>query len=302
MRKRDATTQPVSIVVPTYRREGVLVETIRRLLALEPKAAEIIVVDQTPAHAESVEKALSDLDGSGEIRWRRLSRPSIPHAMNVGLQVASHEIVVFVDDDVIPDADLVRAHREAYDREACGVVAGRVLQPWDDSEVPGSGGKASLFSGTTAGPAEEFIGCNFSVRRATALRLRGFDENFVGAAYRYEAEFAFRARGAGERIFFEPRALVRHLKAGEGGIRAHGDFLTTASPVHSVGAYYLALRTRRAAERVRAVMKRLGSSVRTRHHLRRPWWIPVTLAAELLGLLWAVRLSRRGPILLGGVR
>lgn len=39
-------------------------------------------------------------------------------------------------------------------------------------------------------------------------------------------------------------------------------------------------------------------SVKTRHHLRRPWWIPVTFFAEGLGFLWALSLALRGPRLL----
>ena len=42
---------------------------------------------------------------------------------------------------------------------------------------------------------------------------------------------------------------------------------------------------------------RILRSVRTRHHLRRPWYIPVTLIAELWGLCWAWMLARKGPAL-----
>jgi len=35
--------------------------------------------------------------------------------------------------------------------------------------------------------------------------------------------------------------------------------------------------------------------VATRHHLRRPWWIPLTLIAELRGMAWALALFLRGP-------
>lgn len=33
----------------------------------------------------------------------------------------------------------------------------------------------------------------------------------------------------------------------------------------------------------------------TRHHLFRPWWIPVTIISELRGMFWALKLSLHGP-------
>jgi len=44
------------------------------------------------------------------------------------------------------------------------------------------------------------MGGNFSVKRDLALRLGGFDENFVHVAYRFEAEFCDRAISAERRF------------------------------------------------------------------------------------------------------
>ena len=42
-----------------------------------------------------------------------------------------------------------------------------------------------------------------------------------------------------------------------------------------------------------AALLRPLRAVRTRHHLRRPWWIPLTLAAEFGGFVWALGLRFR---------
>ena len=42
--------------------------------------------------------------------------------------------------------------------------------------------------------------------------------------------------------------------------------------------------------------------VATRHHLRGPWWIPITVAAEFRGMWWAMRLHRAGHRLIGTTR
>jgi len=289
-----ASPLPLTIAIPTYRRERVLLDTIASLLNLDPPAGEILVLDQTAAHEAGTEQALGPWHASGRIRWLRLRVPSIPAAMNRGLLEASTETVLFVDDDIVPFPDLVAAHFGAH-RESTGrLVAGRVLQPWDGDGAD-SAWRDKQFASTEAGTIDEFMGGNFSLPRGEALAIGGFDENFVRAAYRFEREFAERWRASGRAIRFEPRAAIRHLKASAGGTRTFGEHLTTILPAHSVGDYYYLLRSPLAPRRARAFLSRPFRSVMTRHHLRRPWWIPVTLVAEASGMVWALALHARGP-------
>src|SRR5512134_3333638 len=90
----------VSVVIPTYRREQVLLDTIQYLRSLQAPPAEIIVVDQTRDHEVSIQEQLNQWDRNKEIRWVRLEEPSIPGAMNKGLLVARNGIVLFLDDDI----------------------------------------------------------------------------------------------------------------------------------------------------------------------------------------------------------
>ena len=287
----------ISVVIPTYRREQVLLDTLRFLLELNP--AEILVVDQTKEHHASTIGALQTWDREGRIRWIRLPQPSVTHAMNTGLECARGEIVVFLDDDIIPDERLLSAHSLAHAEGSCNIVAGQVLQPGEEVLLESMTGREFRFCSGRQTWVEEFIGCNFSVNRKVAIALGGFDENFVRVAYRFEAEFCDRALAAGERILFEPAASIRHLKVTEGGTRSYGHHLTTVKPSHAVGAYYYLLRARRLRDRFGKIILRMFRSVRTRHHLRHPWWIPGTLIAELWGLLWALRLHFGGPRLIG---
>lgn len=289
----------VSIVIPTYRREQVLLDTVRFLRQLSQQAAEILIVDQTEEHEAVTSGTLQAWDREGKVRWIRLTRPSITNAMNTGLERARCDIVMFLDDDIVPGARLVAAHALAHREGSCNIVAGQVLQPGEEEIAEtGEGAEFSFCSGKRRW-VDEFMGGNFSVNRKVALALGGFDENFVRVAYRFEAEFCDRALAAGERILFEPGASIRHLRVGAGGTRSFGNHLTTVKPSHAVGAYYYLMRARRIRGRFRKMLLRMLRSVRTRHHLRHPWWIPGTLIAELGGLLWALRLYLGGPRLIG---
>lgn len=287
---------PITVAIPTYRRERVLTETLQYLLALHSPPAEILVLDQTERHEPATDQRLADLHASGVIRWVRLAEPSIPKAMNQGLLLATQDIVLFVDDDIRPEPALLLAHLVAHEGQGDVLVAGRVIQPWQEG-VDFSGDSTVHLAGCTVGEIGEFIGCNFSVKRDRALLLGGFDENFVKVAYRYEAEFAHRFRTTGGRIWFEPAACLHHLKDAGGGTRTYGSHLTTWRPDHAVGAYYFSLRTGAVGE----MLGRPLRAVITRHHLRHPMQIFGTLLAELRGLLWAWRLHRSGPRLVRGV-
>ena len=292
---------PISVVIPTYGREQVLLDTVTHLLHLNPAPTEIVIVDQTPKHEENIERILKNLQQTGKIRWLRLVEPSITHAMNVGLSEVQHDVVLFLDDDIVPDANLIAAHADAQSRNGCNIVAGKVLQPGEEPLTLEQESGVFRFCSARTQHITEIMGGNFSIKRELALRLGGFDENFVHVAYRFEAEFANRALQAGEKILFEPAASIRHLKAMAGGTRSYGHHLTTIKPSHSVGEFYYLFRAKGITNRLFKILLRPWRSIRTRHHLTHPWWILPTLIAEALGLIWAIFLALRGPRLLADV-
>jgi glycosyltransferase involved in cell wall biosynthesis len=282
----------LSIVIPTYRREKVLVDTLKGLLELEPKGVEIVVVDQTPEHQPEVQAWLDQAHGSGRIRHIRKALPSIPEAMNLGALEATGELILYLDDDIIPDDLLLHAHIVAHEANRADLVAGRVLQPWhSDCHT------TDAFTKTVGESKAEFIGCNFSIRRELLIELGGFDENFKGAAYNYEREFADRLMESGSDIWYEPSALIRHLHYSDGGTRSKGDHLTSLNSRHPVGAYYYFFRSPRVKHRLGKTLKRFFGALLTRHHLRKPWYIPITFLSELGGILWALRLRLSAPAL-----
>lgn len=285
-----------TIAIPTFGRGQVLVDTLRRVLA-SGGAAELLVVDQNQSHDHEVESALRQMHEGGLIQWLRLPTPSVTAAMNVALVQASQEIVIFLDDDVIPEPGLVDAHLVAYKTPEIALVAGRVIQPWQEGQ---DFSKDRHFHFASLWPAfgTDFIGCNFSARKEFALAVGGFDENFVRVAYNYEAEFSHRLRAAGFQTFYTPAACVHHLKAGAGGTRTYGNHLRTLQPDHSVGAYYFIIRTWHGWRSLKALLRRPMRAVATRHHLRKPWWIPLTLIGEIRGVCWAAALAWKGPKLL----
>lgn len=288
---------PISVVIPTYRRENVLVETIGRLLELLAPGDEIIVVDQTPSHEPETAEAMNRFVREAPVRWYRRTQPGICQAMNCGAWLARGEILLFVDDDVIPNPGLLETHRECLaSMDAPPATCGQILQPWNDGPVHAVTDFAEHFNFAYSRECDVvgLMGGNFGIRRRTFLEIGGIDENFFGACYRWEAELAYRIlRKTGRKIRFLPGAGLRHLQAGTGGTRSFGTKDTWKHISGSVGDYYFAWKCLDLPRALKHSLARLFRAPINRKTIRRPWLIPSLFLRELVAWGWAWTLLPR---------
>jgi GT2 family glycosyltransferase len=298
---------PVSIVIPTYRREKILLATISALCRAKARPEELIVVDQTSDHKPETINQLQDWEVKGIIKRLILAEPSITLAMNTGLMAAQRNLVLFLDDDVSPHEGLLLGHYSAHNKDpSLWASVGQVIQPWQKREtiqVPQKtlGIRKDFdfpFHSTVDADVENVMAGNLCVNRERALAIGGFDEQFTGTAYRFETDFARRIVYAGGKIRFIGSAGIDHLRAETGGTRSGGSHLTSASPEHGIGDHYYAMRHGRRLEALFYSLRRLFREVCTKFHLTHPWFIPVKLVGEIRAIMMARRMVKIGPKLL----
>lgn len=216
----------VSVLIPTFGRDQLLVDTLNEVLAQVPAADEIVVLDQTPEHEPGVSSYLASGSAAGRFRWIQMEHPSLCAARNRGVQEARSEVVLFVDDDVLLPPGFVEAHRRSYlDREV-GAVVGKIFVPRPGEAIDRAAPERSAASiaDSGGGPwAAQVLGSNFSVRKALYEEVGGFDEQLVGHVYYDESDFSRRLTAAGHRIRYEADAWQVHLKAPTGGCRIPGN-------------------------------------------------------------------------------
>ena len=224
----------VSLIIPTYNREELLVNTLRCALRQDRDDYEIVVVDQTPEHDTATRDFLHD--NAGRINLVSLSKASVTAARNAGMRAARGKIFVFIDDDTSFEPDFLSRHLDAY-ADGIGAVQGRVTEEgspehdrpiWVNRWIRFSGGDNCPNDGVT----NNLTGCNFSVLREVNEKTGGFDERYVGVAVREESDYAQRVLAAGYRIGYSARAAVFHHRSNRGGHGAGGD------PVFFSPAYY----------------------------------------------------------------
>lgn len=86
----------LSIIIPTYKRKDVLIQTVSSLNGGSHIAQEIIVVDQNDDDV-----FLEELEKIDNVIIKKSCEPSLTRARNLGLSAASYDICLFCDDDIL---------------------------------------------------------------------------------------------------------------------------------------------------------------------------------------------------------
>ncbi|HET6312359.1 MAG TPA: glycosyltransferase [Chloroflexia bacterium] len=213
----------VSVIVPTYNREAVLCQTLATLFEQDYPNYEIIVVDQTPQHRDETYRFLEE--NKQKLRHIKVDKPSLPRARNIGLRHARGELVLFLDDDIIPVRDLVSKHVRGYadDNAVCG-VAGQVVPPEgglvDEGKVGRIDERARLtwnFNSTVAADTMWGPGGNSSFRRKLVEAAGLYEPAFAGTSVAEELDLCVRLYRLGYHMKFEPGASILHLAVSDGG-------------------------------------------------------------------------------------
>jgi glycosyltransferase involved in cell wall biosynthesis len=221
-----------SVVIPTMRREKILKVTLDSLRGCEPTPSEVIVIDADPDGSSEPIVTAFDREVDPSVRYVR-SPASLTLQRNIGIDDASGDVVVFLDDDVSIQPDLFALLDNVYrDPEIIGAT-GRVVEPESERRVgpksfwrrllPGGGREGTFtrygyprYLRDVDSPRDvEFMqGCFMSARREAAAKVR-FDERMGGYALAEDEDFSLRLSRLG-RIRYEPGMIVKHRKLGFG--------------------------------------------------------------------------------------
>lgn len=207
----------ISVIIPTVDRPGAAARLARSLDRQTHRDFEVIVVDQS-------ERSDPDLP-PGAVR---IPERGLPNARNVGAARARGDVLLFIDDDEVPEDRWIERHASHYADPNVAGVAGRIRGGYDAPGGPtGRFGRWTLYIGRhfdSDAPAQvdHLPGGNFSVRREAFGAVGGFDAAYGGAALGEDTDFSLRLRAARpqDRFVYDPEAAVTHLRMEQGGCRA----------------------------------------------------------------------------------
>lgn len=233
-----------SIIIPTKDRPQDLERTILTVLAQTLLPGEIIIVDQSADHESRcrVEQQLRQApDRIREaVRLRYIQDSSITGlaaARNRAMGIASGDVWVFLDDDVVLEPDFLKELLKPYSEipgltGASGIITNYPLPPlwfraWtalfrrgpfhDDRQSVYW--RADRLRGAPPIPVTRFTGALMSFR-ASAVRDLRFDEHLSGVSEGEDVDFCCRMP-VGSSLVISPRARLAHMKSPQGRMQDH---------------------------------------------------------------------------------
>jgi GT2 family glycosyltransferase len=287
----------VSIVIPTHNR----LDNLKKVLeALEKQTYptndfEIIVVSD--GSTDGTDQFLAE--NPSTLNLRAIFQPDLGVAVarNMGGQAATGEIIIFIDDDVVPAPELIQEHvrfQQEHGRQA--VVIGPMLAPldfqppiwvlWEHATLANQ--YAAMEQGIFQTTARQFYTGNTSIRRSQFLEAGGFDPSFRRAE---DVELAYRLAARGAEFFFHPKAVGYHY--------ANRTFAAWISIPYAYGVNDVIFDEEKGQH---WLLPTLWKEYKTRHPiikgltrlcLDRPWMMNACMSALRGGLLLSRMISSR---------
>jgi glycosyltransferase involved in cell wall biosynthesis len=216
----------ITVILCTYDRSGSLAKALASAAVQEMSAGvqwEVLVVDnnsrdQTPAVVGKFSN-----EYPGRFRYLFEPQPGKSFALNAGIQDAQGSILAFIDDDVVVDTkwlDNLTANLRGGEWAGAG---GHIIPGWSSPppkwlpcfDKQALGPLVAFEPSSEAGPLlEPPFGTNMAFRKVVFEKYGGFRTDLgprPGSEIRSEdTEFGSRLLAAGERLRYEPTAVVYH--------------------------------------------------------------------------------------------
>ncbi len=210
----------ISVLVLAWNGEKYLDACLRALLDQDVDGFQVIVIDNGSSDA-SVSIAERFAPRVGILRNDR--NLGFAGGNNVGIRSADGDVVVLLNQDTAVQAGWLRALGETYDDAAVGIVGCKALY-MDGRHIQHAGGVIQgegafayhIGRGEVDGnqynqlvDAQYVTGAALGIHRRVIEKIGLLDARFFPAFYE-EVDYCYRARRAGFRIVYQPRAILHH--------------------------------------------------------------------------------------------
>jgi hypothetical protein len=208
---------PVSVILATRCRPTLVVEVVTAVLD-DPAVLEVVAVIDGDDHAS---KAALEAVVSPGPQVKVFSTPHVGQlaALDLGVEQAEGDVVLLLDDDVVPEPGLASGHARIHARRSGVVVMGSMpVELPEDAAVPvGTLLYAKEYEAHVRALEEGHYGTldhlwtgNLSLPTADCRRV-GLRSADFSASYHADLELGLRLRQAGLAGVFEPSLAARHL-------------------------------------------------------------------------------------------
>ncbi|MFZ0547943.1 MAG: glycosyltransferase family 2 protein [Candidatus Promineifilaceae bacterium] len=206
----------ISVVMPTYNRLPTLKRALGGLINQTARIGSFEVVVVSDGSTDGTNEYLESFVAPFPFRLIIQQNQGAATARNTGFKAATGEYVLFIDDDVVPTAELVEKHHnlnQVHGEDT--VIIGPMLTPDDYKMAPWVEWEQFMLYkqyeemqlGHWQPTARQFYTGNTSLARKHLVRSGGFDAQFRRAE---DVELAYRLAAFGVQFVFAPEAIGYH--------------------------------------------------------------------------------------------
>jgi GT2 family glycosyltransferase len=206
----------LSVVIPTFNRRELLLQTLPTVLDQTFPASEYEVIVVVDGSTDGTASALRHINSPVRIVVIEQDNRGQAAANNTGLRVATGELVLLLDDDLFCERSLIAEHVAAHTGRDY-LVFGPVLVAPQSPETLATKWLRSITGAWLSRlerdgvrwPDDAIMMANSSIRRDTLVAMGGFDESFFRALE--DVELGRRLWKAGLLFRYCPAAVTRQL-------------------------------------------------------------------------------------------
>ncbi len=177
----------ISVIIPTYNRSSLIVDTIESFLGQDYQDFEVIVCNNNST--DNTQEVLKTYLSNSKVRLLLEQRPGVHFARNTAAKFASGDLLYFTDDDMIATPNLLSEIVKIFDLdESIASATGRVLPKWEIE--PPKWVEKLLFNARLSlhNPAEEIVissedfgvySCHQAILREAFFKAGGFNPDYI---------------------------------------------------------------------------------------------------------------------------
>ena len=215
----------LTVLMATHNGAGTLPRVLAAYRALQPPPGGYRLLVVNNASTDTTAAVLRDQATDLPLQVLHCPERGKNRALNQGFSAIQGDLVVFSDDDTLPQSDwLTQLARSAVTHSGYDLFGGHIVADWPGAcppWIPRLVNLAATYGITptsqAAGPvpAERIWGGNMAVRRCVFEAGYRFNEEIGPAAGQYimgsETEFSGRIEKVGRKAWFVADAVVRHI-------------------------------------------------------------------------------------------
>ncbi len=206
----------MSVVLPTYNRIARLKQVLSGFEQQTYPLSDFEVIVVSDGSSDGTHEFLETIETPLHLTLIAQPNQGVSVARNRGVAEASGEIILFIDDDVVPKPQLITEHLRLHNsNDGDVVILGTVLPPPDFSLTPWSQWEQDkllqlyerMSTGAVEMSARYYFSGNSSLSRRLILACGGFDPNFRRAE---DVEFGYRLGEQDVKFLFNEQAAGYH--------------------------------------------------------------------------------------------